>query len=73
MPPITTQFSYITFMIPLGANSVIVCGERGDRWVLARFNLGHEGAVRTAALDKRPDGMTRVTLAGNACVVLSYL
>ena len=72
-PPITTEFSYIAFIIPLGANSVIVCGEKGGRWVLARFNLGHQGAVRTADLDNRPNGMTGVGLAGNACVALSFM
>lgn len=70
---IGTDYKHIAYMCAPPDDLVIVCGKKGRQWKLTQYSL-HDGTeMSDIKLDKRPDGMALVTLAGRPCLALSYM
>lgn len=70
---IGTEYKHIAYMSALPDDSVIVCGKKGRQWRLTQYNLVDGTEMGDIKLDKRPDGLALVSLAGRPCLALSYM
>ena len=64
-------------MNPLGGNKVAVCGMEPDDWGKAKvkltlYDLQTSTELGQITLEKRPNGMTEITMDGRQCLALSY-
>ena len=60
-----TGHERISPLWPLGTNTVAFCGKEKDKWRLTACNLQHCGEMRSTKLEKGPQAIAEVELAGN--------
>ena len=67
-----TGHERISPLWPLGANTVAFCGKEKDKWRLTACNLQHCGEMLSTKLEKGPQAIAEVELAGKSCLVMSF-
>ena len=67
-----TGHERISPLWPLGTKNVAFCGKEKEKWRLTACNLQHCGEMLSAKVEKGPQAIAEVELAGKPCLVMSF-